>query len=102
MQCHKTNSDVITMTNQDNGMCCRELVRTSSWFQFCMSFIGGGGGAGGKELCKPFRQCTINSKEKHVAILNGTRRHIAFSFLIEFLNIAGHFMLSLFLGIGNC
>ena len=69
MQCHKT------MTNQDNGMCCRELVRTSSWFQFCMSFIGGGGGggAGGKELCKPFRQCTINSKEKHVAILDGTR-----------------------------
>ena len=46
MQCHKTktNSDVITMTNQDNGMCCRELARTSSWFQFCMSFIGGGGG----------------------------------------------------------
>lgn len=45
MQCHKTktNSDVITMTNQDNGMCYRELVRTSSWFQFCMSFIGGGG-----------------------------------------------------------
>ena len=34
------------MTNQDNGMCCRELVRTSSWFQFCMSFIGGGGGGG--------------------------------------------------------
>ena len=48
MQCHKTktNSDVITMNNQDNGMCYRELVRTSSWFQFCMSFIGGGGGGG--------------------------------------------------------
>lgn len=54
MQYHKTktNSDVTTMTNQDNGMCCRELVRTSSWFQFCMSFIGGGGGGAGGQGVK--------------------------------------------------